>query len=334
MDINMIDAIVTLGNLSPPSHTFPSDHIYFYPTRQPNADRPDIANLYSPGDLTITQVWASEHVNAGFADYNVILQPCETITVMFYHASTLNPSVFGNTTDFTNWHLDNEYSTGGEIYRVWSKDYNIEVKAGDLLGTVGGNPGQWAMDIGVYDENYYAASVANPQRWEKSRYLHALCPLSLYEPGPVLDTLLSLVDRDAVEGEVLPCGSVMQDIPGTAQGCWFLFGINDTYPEDLHLALVRSNIHPASAALSVGNSVPNLQSAVYYFTPRDAGFLNRDFKDITPDGNIYGFQVSGFNGIIIVSMPDSETLYMEALPGASTESTTWSFTSNKVVFVR
>jgi hypothetical protein len=333
-DLDKIDAIVMLGNLNPPSHTFPTDHIYFYPTRQPDADGPDVVNVYSPGDLTIIQIWASEHVNAGFADFNVIMQPYDTIRVMFYHVSTLNPAVFGDTSDFSSWYLDSEYTTGGEIYRLWTKDYDIEVKAGDLLGTAGGNPRQWAFDLGVWDENYYPPMVANPDRWEGMGYLHTLCPLVLYEPGPVLDAIIALVDRDEVEGEVLPCGSVMQDIPGTAQGIWFLEGITETYPEDPHLALVHSNIHPANAVLSVGNSVPGLPSYAYDFLPEDMGFLNRDFKDITPDGNIYGFQVYGFQGIIIISMPDSETLYIEALLGASTDPSSWSFTSNKVIFVR
>jgi len=70
--------------------------------------------------------------------------------------------------------------------------------------------------------------------------------------------LLALVERDKVAGEELPCGSVMQDIPGTAQGNWFLSGIKETYTEDPHHALVCSNIRPGNAVLSVGNSVPNL----------------------------------------------------------------------------
>ena len=52
----------------------------------------------------------------------------------------------------------------------------------------------------------------------------------------------------------------LQDLPGTAQGCWFLSGVSDTYPGDPHLALVRSNIYPARAVLLVGNSTPNLDS--------------------------------------------------------------------------
>jgi len=334
LDIKYIMGIVPLGNLNPPGHTFPTDHIYFHITRAEGADRPDIATLYSPGDLTITRVSASEHVEAGFMDYNIFLKPCEDITVMFYHASSLSDDIFGDTFPSAGWTLDSEYTTGGETYRLWSKEYRIEVMAGEILGTAGGNPGQWALDLGVYDKRHQPEMVANPERWSGIRYQHAVCPMSLYEKGPVLDQLMALVQRDKIEGEELPCGSVLQDIPGTAQGCWFLSGLGETYPEDPHLALVRSNIRPGNAVLSVGNSVLYLESQAYELLPQDSGQLNRDFKDVTPDGQTYGFKVDYFEGIITVHMPDAETLWIEALIEATADPESWVFTDNKTVFVR
>ena len=333
-DLDKIAGIITLGNLNPPGHTFPTDHIYFFPTREENADRPNTVNVYSPGDLTITQIWASEHVKAGFADYNIFLTPCDEISIEFFHITTPSEEIFGDTADFSGWHLDNDYSTGGEIYRTWSKEYDIEVAAGEFLGTAGGNPNQWAFDLGVYDERQYPAVVAAPERWEGYRYLNSVCPLSLYEPGPLLDRMVSLVERDKVEGEGLPCGYVLQDVPGTAHGCWFLEGIEETYPEDLHLALVRDNIHPAYIAVSTGNSVRGLRSRAYKFLPESSGLLNRDFAGITPDGQVYGYVSLDYNGVIIISMPDIETLYIELLPEATQDSETWAFTGNKTVFKR
>ncbi|MFC1981762.1 hypothetical protein ACFLVN_05950, partial [Chloroflexota bacterium] len=132
LDVDRIYCIIPLGNLNPPSHTFPTDHIYFHITRQEGADRPDVATLHSPGDLTITGVWASEHVNAGFVDYNIFLKPCDDITVMFYHASSLSRDIFGDTSLPAGWTLDSEYTTGGETYRLWSKKSQVKVKAGDI----------------------------------------------------------------------------------------------------------------------------------------------------------------------------------------------------------
>jgi hypothetical protein len=334
LDIDNILGIVPLGNLNPPSHTFPTDHIYFYLPRREGGDCSDVVTLYSPGDLIITRVNASEHVTAGFTDYSITLQPCTEITVVLGHVSTLSEDLFGDTSAFSNWRQNNEYSTGGETYRHWGKEYNIEISAGQILGTVGGNPNQWALDLGVYDQRITQENVANPRRWQQSWYLRAADPLYYYKEGELLNQLLKLVDRDIVEGKKPPYGSVLQDIPGTAQGCWFLSGVDETYPEDPHLALVHSNSRPSYAALSVGNSVRNLSGDEYGFLPKDIGRLNRDFQDITSDGQLYGFQVNGFAGIIIIQMPDAETLWLEALAGATTYPTSWSFTGNKTVFVR
>ena len=334
LDVNSIAGIIPLGNLNPPSHTFPTDHIYFHLTRQEGADGPDAATFYSPGDLTVTMIAASEHVKAGFTDYTVFLKPCDDITVMFYHVTSLSKDVFGDTSASAGWKLDSEYSTGGEIYRQWSKNSRIEVKAGDILGTAGGNPGQWALDLGVYDTRYFPSTVANPKRWEQNRYRHAVCPWDFYEKGPVLDQLLALVEREEVEGEEMPCSAVLQDMPGTAQGVWFLSGTIETHPEDPHLALVRSNLRPSKAVLSVGNAIANLASHTYEFLPENSGRLNRDFPDISPDGQIYGFRVERFDGIIIVQMPDAETLWLEPLARATSDPASWEFTGSKTVFER
>jgi hypothetical protein len=332
--IQSIDSIITLGNLNPPGHTFPTDHIYFYIVRQPGNDHPDRVTLYSPGTMTITRIEASQHVRAGFTDYSIILQPCPEITVVFGHVTSLETEVFGDTESFQDWRLENEYETGGETYRSWSKQYDIQVAEGQILGTAGGNPNQWALDLFTYDQRQTQQNVANPSRWNQSQYLHSVDPLSYYAQGPVIDQLLELVDRERDEGELPPYGSVPQDLPGTAQGCWFREGITETYPEDPHLALVRDNKRPGYGVISTGNSIPGLPSAAYRFLPSDSGVLNRDFRNITADGIIYGFRPDRFSGVIIIQMPDTETLWIEALNSASTDPRGWSFSTGKSIFRR
>jgi len=186
MDIDSILRIVLLGNLNPPGHVFPTDHIYFYISNPDGDNRPDIVTLYSPGDLIVAAIEASEHVTAGFFDYSITLRSCEDITVVLGHVSSLSTEIFGGTSAFDKWTLMNEYSTGGETYRSWTKACIIQVRAGETLGTTGGNPDQYALDLGVYDRRHTHDKVANSSRWLETRYLHAVCPLSLYEEGPVL----------------------------------------------------------------------------------------------------------------------------------------------------
>ncbi len=342
VDIGSIQSVVTLGGLNPPGHVFPSDHGGFYiaPTNHNDPEPTNLLTFYSPGNLTVISIRADEHVTAGFTDYSITLKPCKDITVIFGHLTSLSEDVFGDTSSYGEWEYSNEYSTGGETYRINRKWTEIPVTAGQVLGTVGGRPYAWSFDFGVYDQRYSPAKVANPQRWENNDlYLHGVCYLSYYEEGLVLDQLVALVDRDTVEGETLPCGSVIQDISGTAQGIWFLSGANDTHPEDQHLALVRLSTNPDQKVLSIGTSIPNIDSGVYEFVPINQGLLNRDFLNIIPDGKIYGFQVNKvwndlLNGVIIVMMPNAETLWIEVLLGATTEPTSWAFTEDKAVFER
>ena len=114
MDIESISCIVLLGNLNPPGHVFPTDHIYFYISNPDGDNRPNIVTLYWLGDLTVTAIEASEHVTAGFVDYSITLRPCEDITVVLSHLSSLSTEIFGDTSAFDTWTLMNEYSTGGK----------------------------------------------------------------------------------------------------------------------------------------------------------------------------------------------------------------------------
>jgi hypothetical protein len=328
IDLEKIDAIVPLGAMNPPSHVFPTDHIYFYITRSPGADGPHTATLYSPGNLTITRIRASEHINAGITDYSINmeseLRPGSTI--VFGHASSINQTLLGDVSDDSGWTLEAEYSTGGETYRAWRKELDVEVQAGDILGTAGGNPGQWALDLGIYDKNHHPDKVANMDRWSYSWYLNAVDPLGYYKDSSVLDSLYGLVYGDYANTSY---NLVLQDEPGTAQGCWFTEGTTNTYPEDPHLALVRSNIDLDTRVFSVGTSVQGLDSGKYEFIPHELGLINCDFSDLTPDGVIYGYRVQGNQGTIIVQMMGNSTLWVEAL-SEFVEPENWIFTEYSI----
>ena len=72
LDLDKIKGIIPLGALSPPSHTFPTDHIYFVLPEIPGTDITETVNLYSPGDLWVVSVRASEQLIAGTIDYAML----------------------------------------------------------------------------------------------------------------------------------------------------------------------------------------------------------------------------------------------------------------------
>ena len=100
---------------------------------------------------------------------------------MFGHVSSLSVDLFGDTSSFKDWHFVGEYGgENGRDIRRWDKDYDVRATAGEVLGTVGGNPGQWALDFAVYDQRHPAENVANPGRYGGGAPI-VTCPLSYFE---------------------------------------------------------------------------------------------------------------------------------------------------------
>ncbi|MFQ5511634.1 MAG: hypothetical protein ACE5EO_07270, partial [Candidatus Krumholzibacteriia bacterium] len=152
VDPRAVESIAPLGNLNPPGHTFPTDHVYFYLKPGGGGGVTVETGLYAPGDMTLTSASAFEHVNAGLLDFSITLE-CGDVALVLGHVTTLAENVFGGTADLSSWQLLNEYTTGGETYRMYRKPFDRAMQAGDSLGTTGGNPGQWALDVGAYDRS-------------------------------------------------------------------------------------------------------------------------------------------------------------------------------------
>jgi len=333
IDPDSVQNIDPLGNLNPPGHVFPSDHGGYYVAGPPGGMTTYNVCIYSPGDILIRTMVASEHVTAGFTDFELNFEVCSDLWGRFGHITTLDPGLFGDTSDYTQWTLEDEYSTGGETYRRWRTEVNMSVEGGELLGTTGGNPGQGGLDFGMYDRRISPPTPANPARWDGFGYLYARLFVELYEPGTVLDELWALVNREDIPYDEHPGGYNMQDVPGTAHGAWFLPG-EPNNPEDPHLALVQSHMLPSRLVLSVGTSVPGAASGAYFFVPENDGLLNRDFASVMPDGTTYGFVVTWPDYTFIIRMPDADTLWIEVLDGEHTNPADWVFTDDKAVFMR
>lgn len=83
----------------------------------------------------------------------------------------------------------------------------------------------------------------------------------------------------------------MQDVPGTAQGNWFLTETSSAFTEtDETIALVHDNVDPVIPVFSVSNTLPGTPTAAYRFSPViGAGSVNRDFADVVP-GAVYCYE--------------------------------------------
>lgn len=337
-------AVVPLGNLNPArGHVFPTRHIYFYlaKTDWKNAGpAPDPVNVYAPGDITITSVSAQEHLMDGFTDYQCHFACCEGVTGYLLHLDSLSAEIMAALGAFDESRCETYY-TGGRGYRNCDKAVRIPVPAGALLGTAGGNPGQNALDFGLVDSRVPPHAYANPDRvagWAESRsWLHAVCPLDYFADAVkwALESRLGSGDGLRARTAAPPCGETAQDVPGTAQGLWFMPGAPSPSPEDLHLALVYDNVDPSVPVFSVGTSIPGLDAGVYSFVPEDSGPVNRDFSEVVP-GAVYRYcgleQAEGV--VILLQLPSPTTLKIEALSGNGCDGESWAFSLNAVLFER
>lgn len=332
-----------MGNLNPSGHTFPTDHIYMY-IRLSDATDPGSApasvNVYSPGNLYLVQVSAGENITDGYTDYSLFFMPCRDFQGYFGHIQTLSDTMSQKIGSLSGSDVScaDPYTVGGKTFRQCTKDVAIEIEGGELIGTAG-REGQNALDFGAYDSRVTPLAFANPDRWGTSATgfdkLQMVCPLNYFSSATKSELEAKLGSYNgSTQRSIEPiCGEIMQDISGTAQGIWFISGTQNDFSEDAQLALVHDNVDPTHPVFSTGNSITNLSYGVYVFTPQSSGFTNRDFGDITNDGNIYCFELSS-SKTVILQMISTTTLTIEKISDTDCSGGTWSFSANASQFER
>jgi hypothetical protein len=331
----LINIFVNLGHLSPPGHTFPSDHGGFYFTNWE-----DPIPVFSPSDMKITEMSLLEHITTGKSDYDMTLSVNNGgFSVVFGHLSSISHSILEQAPSFEDGRCDT-YIAGGDEYRRCSVNVSISVLAGDTLGTAGGPLGQWSMDFGTFDINKKTDFANN--RFNDSKFPYTVSPLDYFTEE--IESILIPLCGDYICGfrmirtEPPIGGTIGYDVPGTSQGLWFKQG-ESTFPEDPHMALVYDCVEPHIPVFSVGIGIPNLSTGIYTFTPADSGKVNRLFIDVTPDNQVYRYEIRdrcfnapAFDAVILLQMVSEEELRIEKQE--SSEGPPWTFTENAVHYVR
>ncbi len=329
-----IESVFPLGNINPPGHITPTDHMGLTIRTEPGASAPVVVDLVSPGDLTITLLSAQEFVNAGYADFGIGLQACDDIHIGFGHVTTLDEDLFGFAGDFSAWTLESEQVTSEETYRYYNYPCEIEVVAGQRLGTGGGVADQWGVDFMIHDLTLPPAEMAS-DRWDGEWALYSRCCLDYFVDGPVYDALYALLDLPAdilAAGDA--CGNLHDDVPGALRGVWFHEGTTLTYPDENNISFSCRNTDPNQDLIGIGTAVATLSGAAYFIDTVDSGNENRAFEQVTPMSGLQVYTPSSFfNTIILVQMVASDTLWIEGLPD-DTPRPQWTFSTARSVFVR
>jgi hypothetical protein len=251
---------------------------------------------------------------------------------------TLSPALTAQVGPITQ--CDPPYSTGGITSTSCRKEVDIRLSAGTLLGTTGGAqfPG---LDYGGADRRVPPLPFVNPARsyGNDSEFgqNHTICPIDYFVPA-VADALRARLGGFGQTRTIAPvCGTIMQDLPNTAQGRWYF---DNNVRDDPHLALAHDNVDPRLGVISSGTSVPNLQGTAWKFTPPSSGRVNLDFPMVGSDGLIYCYQTFSPNPPpplrhVLIQLVSATRVRIESVIGGTCgEPSTWSFSAGAREFTR
>jgi hypothetical protein len=245
----------------------------------------------------------------------------------------LDPSLVSQIGSWSEAECAPPYTVGAVSIIPCTKRVSISVERGAPLGTMLATMDWGATDrrtpLGFVNASRMGGDILFGQNY-------AACPVD-YLPPAVRASVHNMFGEGTRRRTAEPvCGTVMQDVPGTAQGRWF---VNDDVDERLHLALVRDYIDPAIAAFSVGTSVPSLPTDLYRFSPAGSGRLNLDFQLVRPGSQVYCYELTSQRlpsaRVVLIQLVTEQRLRIEGRAGASCgPSEGWAFSASATEFAR
>lgn len=346
--------ITPLGLLSPTAHTLPTPHLYFNVRKtEPGNDNsvPDEVDVYAPTDIKITSVkWTEAKNKPEWNDGAMVFGVCKEFKAYFDHMKSFSEKIKtafdqNPVKSCTDYSLS--YPQHGKVdYHLCQVKVDIDIKTGEKIGTAGGGSGQRVFDVGAFDTRVTAKIFANPARWEDRQQMpYVVCSLDYFSSNlqTELKSRLGGSGRSSDNVRSLSCGDVVQDIPGSAMGVWVTPETNFIEHEPPYLALAHDNIEPQYLVFSMGESAKKagLPVGKYTYLPKNEGLINRHFKDVKSDGQVYCFETEdtyrsweeNLPTTIILDMPTPEKLRIQKLDRESCGSGPWEM-NNYVEFIR
>lgn len=348
--------LTPLGSQS--DHVLPPDHMYLNFTLGSSGQA-----LYAPSSGWVVQVTASYYTTGLATSYSIGFSPCEEVVMNFMGGPSISAGLAAAVATAPETSCAAFNDGGQEIGTSCVSNLRYPVAAGTVLGT-----GEFGDFGPLEDSRVQLQGFANPARHNLNR---GFCPLNYWKAGALPSsqwTTGDYINGATVARSTTPlCGTIVQDVPGTAQGDWYVPSAPETQEasyqyENSELALVHDSVYASTAVFSIGannglySEIAGNEKA--YFQPKlasgafinDGSRIDIDFSFVTSDGNIYCYDtLNTFNPefspsyltgyIILLQLTDANDLKIEAQdPGgaATCASTagTWAFTSNAVTFER
>ena len=341
MEPKYIAALTPLGNINPPGHTSPVDHIYFA------TDYSGQIPLYAPADAWITRVdtWTEDDGTGTYKPigYVVTYTVCQGLELDFANYADVIPSVkdaLAKVQDpncFTGIVKPGHEHAQGQC--VFPGLY-IPVTSGEQVGYVQVEMSEhgYTLPFEIWAANYNvpARSDVNWAYYNDNRYPHSFCLFDLYNGalkdqfdakfgmvGQFKDLPLGTPDPDFVPRTAAPvCGQINQDVVGTIQGMWFA-GAPDAKQslefQGKGLAFLHNNLDPTLAEISIGGTIAPQAGAIVY-KPTHSGTVDREPSEVKSDGQVYCFNQSqmswNIQGKVLVQLLNDYHLSVENQPGS------------------
>ena len=336
--ITSISAATPVGNMGPPIHTIPTDHsgVYLAGTG---------VTLVSPGPLRVTVVTRVHYLvspfRQGVFDYAITANACNGYQVVLGHILTVVDKISSQVgSDCTTYSTANETV---ESCRNFSAD--IALNPGETIGTVG-STSEPAFDFGLYNAAS-PNSFVNPARYS-SNTLSATCAYDAFT-SDLRAQLYAKIGQPGLpgSGESPACGTMNVDVVGTARGVWVLQSapVNQAGDETNFAALTPHPFYQQSGqAISIGLAtlINSASAPLARFPVTTSGRVNRQFRDVTADGQIYCYvpdlTLSNFSYYLRLGSGNVLTIqHLNHSPGASPcsrDPSTWAFDGTAVAFIR
>ncbi|PXY73456.1 MAG: hypothetical protein CXX81_07590 [Methanobacteriota archaeon] len=323
-DIEEINNIVPLGNYNPPGHTFPTEHMYVV------FNQTSSMKVFAPGNVKVTYIGSKEYSGDQFedyTDYDITMKSCDDVSMHLMHMQ-LDSELLSKGGGVKECH---SYQTHDSEIEMCEFESDFWIDSGALLGTASAQYSNF--DIGVKDSRVTNEFI---DKEVNAHFLDSVCPFT-YFTTDIRQQMESKAGGWGGEGNVInPCGEIMFDIYGTAQGSWVKDGTprnSDTLYDEYGLGLYYDNIKQDDMIISSSSE----GGYSYRFVPSDTGLINRSFSSIVADGNVYCYE-TGYNpnDIILIQLIDDEHLKIERKNGplSCSESGDIEFSDDAELFVR
>lgn len=343
MKLEELAYIRPLGAMSD-GHVTPTDHVYI------GGANPDAAaNSYPvlmPADGTITTIAAmpaqyigdrtGQHVAS--EDHRIIISHSCRYFSIFIHINKLSDSLT---------------SVIGKLQPNENKQVSIELKAGEVVGYVGGNTFDWTpVDTSSTLKGFITPSRYDGEPWK----IHTVSPFDLYNGD-----LKAQLEAKSLRTVAPLGGKIDYDQPGKLIGNWFREGTGGyTGPSgnnggrywDGHLSVVPDYIDPNSTIVSTGNWSGSAKQMLVKGSQDPAkiseqdGMVKYELLRLTyenssnpradmrmPSKGLKPSQNSTLEGTIVLQVLPGEKLKVEAFPGKSAAQVS-GFTANAQMYER